>query len=83
MADDLLRRRLREGMERTGFSMRELGERAGLNITSIQQIMSGRSRNPRTDTIRRVAYVLGDDPRTYIEPMTTKEFLHVVTAAKR
>lgn len=74
MADDILRRKIREGLERTGFSMRELSDRAGMNPTGLQQIMSGRSKNPRLDTLRRIAYVLGDDPRTYIEPMRPKEF---------
>ena len=71
---DLLRRKISEGAERRGWTLNELSQRAGLHRNALQQIMSGRAKNPRIDTIRRVAYALGDDPRTWIVPMSPKEF---------
>ncbi|WP_425486034.1 helix-turn-helix domain-containing protein [Limimaricola variabilis] len=77
---DLFRTKIRTGFERTGWSMNELSERAGMNRNALQQIMSGRAKNPRLDTIRQIAFALGDDPRTYLAPMTPREFFEVMRA---
>lgn len=77
---DLLRTRIRAGLERTGWSMNELSERALMNRNALQQIMSGRAKNPRLDTIRQIAFALGDDPRSYLEPMTPREFRGLMRA---
>lgn len=77
---DLLRSKIRTAAERRGFSMNELSARAGLNRNALQQIMSGRAKNPRLDTIRQIAFALGEDPRTWIAPMTPTEFHEMLRA---
>ncbi|WP_296222689.1 helix-turn-helix domain-containing protein [uncultured Sphingomonas sp.] len=49
---------IQSAMERIGTNPAELARTAGLNATGIYDIISGRSRNPRLDTIAKIATAL-------------------------
>ena len=80
---DLLRSKITAAAEKRGWTMNELSQRAGLHRNALAQIMSGRAKNPRIDTIRRVAFALGEDPRTWIVPMTPTEFREALIADEK
>ncbi|WP_433325123.1 BTAD domain-containing putative transcriptional regulator [Spirillospora sp. CA-294931] len=51
--------RVRELRERAGLTQRELADRAGVSPRAVRYIEGGTVRNPREDTVRRLAEVLG------------------------
>lgn len=53
-ASDDLRVEIRAFLRESGMSERGLSERAGLNPQAVQQILAGRSRSPRTDTVEKL-----------------------------
>jgi len=59
--DTHLQRELRRRMTKLGLSARDVSLRAsnGRNETLVKAILSGKSRNPRTDTLNAIARVLG------------------------
>lgn len=46
-------------MERKRLSAAELARRAGVNPTGVYDILSGKSRSPRIDTLAKIADALG------------------------
>ena len=50
---------IQAAMERRGVNSAELARSAGLNSTGIYDILSGKSRSPRLDTIGKIARALG------------------------
>lgn len=54
-----LQERLEYIMEKQGIKPKTLSLEAGLNETAIRDILKGRSKNPRTDTTRKIANTLG------------------------
>jgi transcriptional regulator with XRE-family HTH domain len=46
-------------LKERGLSARDVALRAGLGHTTVQHILDGTSRNPRIDTVQRLAKVLG------------------------
>lgn len=56
---DAVAKNIRELMERQKISAPRLAERAQLNPTGIYDILSGKSRSPRLDTIVKIALALG------------------------
>lgn len=55
-------RNLRELMEKRGFNPRSLSLKAGLNATAVRDMMEGRSRFPRYDTVMALATALDTTP---------------------
>lgn len=49
-------------MARRGMNAAQLGRDAGLNLTGVYDILSGKSNNPRLDTIQKIATALGVSP---------------------
>ncbi len=50
---------LKQLREAAGLTQFELAVKAGLNLSAITQIESGRRRSPRIDTCRAIAVALG------------------------
>jgi repressor LexA len=59
MHDSLLQRELRRRMEAAGYNQKSLARAAGLNQTAVRDILKGRSRHPRSDTLEALARILG------------------------
>lgn len=55
-------RNLRLLMEKHGYNPRSLSLKAGLNATAVRDMLDGRSRFPRYDTIKAMADALGTTP---------------------
>ena len=55
-------RNLRLLMEKHGYNPRSLSLKAGLNATAVRDMLDGRSRFPRYDTIQAMAEVLQTTP---------------------
>ena len=55
-------RNLRRLMDERGFNPRSLSLRAGLNATAVRDMIEGRSRSPRYDTIQAMADALETTP---------------------
>lgn len=53
-----LQNRLEQAMEHRNIKPKTLSLKAGLNETAIRDILKGRSQNPRTDTVRKIAETL-------------------------
>jgi phage repressor protein C with HTH and peptisase S24 domain len=53
-----LTRELKRLMAERGWSARELSARAGLGESAVKEILSGRSRSPRSDTVAKLARAL-------------------------
>jgi transcriptional regulator with XRE-family HTH domain len=53
---------LRRLMDEQGFNPRSLSLRAGLNATAVRDMIEGRSRFPRYDTVQALADVLNTTP---------------------
>ena len=54
-----LARRLQVEIDTRGINAKELSTLAGLNETAVRDILKGRSRNPRSDTVEKLAAALG------------------------
>lgn len=50
---------IRREMTARGFNQKSLAEAAGLNVTAVRDILIGKSRSPRGDTISKIAAALG------------------------
>ena len=50
LADEIRRR-----MEAGGFNQKSLSHAAGLNETAVRDILIGKSRHPRHDTVQKIA----------------------------
>lgn len=61
-SEDLLAHRLRKARQARGWSIRNLERRSGVSNSAIALIEKGKRRQPRTDTIRRLAEALGLSP---------------------
>lgn len=59
MAERHLAKELKRRMAVHGLSQKGLAKRAGLNDTAVRDILSGRSKHPRQDTIQKLASALG------------------------
>ncbi|HEU0117742.1 MAG TPA: helix-turn-helix transcriptional regulator, partial [Alphaproteobacteria bacterium] len=55
-------RNLRTLMDEQGFNPRSLSLKAGLNATAVRDMLEGRSRFPRYDTVKALAEALGTTP---------------------
>lgn len=53
-----LQNRLEQALEHRNIKPKTLSLKAGLNETAIRDILKGRSQNPRTDTVRKIAEAL-------------------------
>ena len=58
MAERHLAKELKRRMAAYGLSQKGLAQRAGLNDTAVRDILAGRSRHPRHDTIQKLADAL-------------------------
>jgi transcriptional regulator with XRE-family HTH domain len=56
---DLLIKRLKEEIARQRYNYKSLSLAAGLGETTVRDIMIGRARNPRRDTLMKIAKTLG------------------------
>lgn len=52
-------RRLREAREQAGLTQPELAMRAGVSVTSVRNLETGRYDHPHSATVERVAQALG------------------------
>jgi transcriptional regulator with XRE-family HTH domain len=59
MAETMIRDELRRRMVAMGYNQKSLARAAQLNETAVRDILKGRSRNPRVDTLQAIAEVLG------------------------
>ena len=55
-------RNLRTLMDKEGLNPRSLSLKAGLNATAVRDMLEGRSRFPRYDTVKALAAALGTTP---------------------
>ena len=55
----LVARNLEAAMTRKGMNAAEVARRAGINPTGVYDILSGKSRSPRLDTLNKIAQGLG------------------------
>ena len=58
MADSALQAELRRRMVAGGFNQKSLARHAGLNETAVRDILKGRSRSPRIDTLEALSRAL-------------------------
>lgn len=58
MLDTIIQREIRWRMEAAGQNQKSLARAAQLNETAIRDILKGRSKNPRVDTLKAIATVL-------------------------
>ena len=63
-----LARALRHRMNARGFNQKSLARKAGLNETGVRDIIQGKSRHPRHDTIQKIAHALGCSVTDLLEP---------------
>ena len=63
LADEIRRR-----MEAGGFNQKSLARAAGLNETAVRDILIGKSRHPRHDTVQKIAAALDCTAAQLIEP---------------
>ena len=63
LADEIRRR-----MEAGGFNQKSLARAAGLNETAVRDILIGKSRHPRHDTVQKIATALQCAAASLIEP---------------
>ncbi|MBU8540840.1 LexA family transcriptional regulator [Falsiroseomonas tokyonensis] len=56
---DPLREAIREFLAETGMAERELSLKAGINEKAVNQILAGKSRHPRSDTVQALAQAMG------------------------
>ncbi len=63
LADEIRRR-----MEAGGFNQKSLARAAGLNETAVRDILIGKSRHPRHDTVQKIARALDCTAAKLIEP---------------
>jgi transcriptional regulator with XRE-family HTH domain len=59
MAETPLQSELRRRMSEAGFNQKSLARAAKLNETAVRDILKGRSKNPRIDTLEALCRVLG------------------------
>lgn len=59
MQETSLQRELRRRMDGAGYNQKSLARAAGLNQTAVRDILKGRSRHPRSDTLEALARILG------------------------
>lgn len=58
MPETPIQREIRWRMNAAGYNQKSLARAAGLNQTAVRDILKGRSRNPRADTLEALARVL-------------------------
>jgi len=63
-----LARELERRMREAGLTQKALALNAGLNETAVRDILTGKSRHPRHDTVQKLAAVLGVGAADLIEP---------------
>jgi len=63
-----LARELRRRMEAGGFNQKSLARAAGLNETAVRDILIGKSKHPRHDTVQKLAKTLGCSVMALIDP---------------
>ena len=59
---------IRRRMEAGGFNQKSLARAAGLNETAVRDILIGKSRHPRHDTVQKIASALDCTAAKLIEP---------------
>ena len=67
-----MRLRLRDWRERRGLSTRELGDRAGVQFSTVHRIESGRM-SPTVAMLEKLAKALGIDVRDFFPPPKRRE----------
>ena len=77
-----MRLRLRYWRERRGYSTRQLGERAGVQFSTIHRIESGRM-SPTVAMLVKLAKALGIDVRDFFPPPTRRQPKRRTGRAKR
>lgn len=68
-------------MQRIGTNPAELARDAGLNSTGIYDIISGKSRNPRLDTIAKIAAALRVPVADLFEERSESELRNEIVSA--
>lgn len=72
---------IQSAMERAGTNPAELARAAGLNATGVYDIISGRSRSPRLDTIGKIAAALHIPVAALFEEIQTDDLRAEILAA--
>lgn len=65
-------REIRRRMESGGFNQKSLAREAGLNETAVRDILIGKSKHPRHDTLQKLAGALGCALMDLVEPGAVK-----------
>lgn len=68
MARSRLAQEIERRMGEQGFTQKALALKAGLNETAVRDILIGKSRHPRHDTVEKIAAVLGVSAAALLEP---------------
>ncbi len=63
-----LTREIRRRMDAGGFNQKSLARTAGLNETAVRDILVGKSKHPRHDTVQKLAGALGCSVLDLLEP---------------
>lgn len=72
---------IQAAMKDRGINRAELARLAGLNATGVYDIISGKSRSPRLDTINKIAAALGVPLASLLEEKPVKELRNQIMAA--
>ena len=72
---------IQAAMTRGGINAADLARRAKLNPTGVYDILSGKSRSPRLDTIHKIASALGVPISLLFEEKTDTELRHAIISA--
>lgn len=77
----MVARNIQAAMERKGLTAPALARLASLNPTGIYDILSGKSRSPRLDTIHKIANALNIPVSQVFEEATADELRQEIIAA--
>lgn len=77
----MVARNIQAAMERRDITAPALARMAGLNPTGIYDILSGKSRSPRLDTIHKIAKALNIPVSQVFEEATADELRQEIMAA--
>lgn len=72
---------IQAAMSRRGVNAAELARASGLNPTGVYDILSGKSRSPRLDTIGKIAHALGVSVASLFEEMQADDLKEQVIEA--
>lgn len=67
-------------MDRMGIGNKELSERSGIPLRTVNNILGGTTSNPTVETVKAMAHALNCTLDDVAEDMTYKEEIHTIAA---